>query len=245
MNASSTLAAAPECSASRRKLRPLACRFAALPAVCSKRRRVERDDVRLGLRAATAEQRAQPLGILLGLAAGDDLQRRAFEAGVLRCELELSDMAPFDRRTAARLAVQRDFVEARAVDDQRLLRRPCASSVCAIRRSILGSATPSNWTGGLAGLMHGPSRFMTVRTASCRRTSAGMLHARMVGGREQEAEAGLVEQLPRGRRAAGRCFAPSASSTSAEPQRELTVRLPCLAIGSPRRRRRRPSRSRR
>jgi hypothetical protein len=36
---------------------------------------------------------------------------------------------------------------------------------------------------------------MTVRTCSWRRTSAAWLHAGMIGGREQEAEAGLVEQL--------------------------------------------------
>ena len=38
---------------------------------------------------------------------------------------------------------------------------------------------------------------MTVRTSSWRRTSAGMLHPRVIGGREQEAEAGLVEQSAR------------------------------------------------
>ena len=51
-------------------------------------------------------------------------------------------------------------------------RTPTASSVCAIRRSIFGSATPSNCTGGRAGLMHGPSKFITVRTDNWRRTSA-------------------------------------------------------------------------
>ena len=41
-----------------------------------------------------------------------------------------------------------------------------------MRRNIFGSATPSSWTGGRAGLMHGPKRFMIVRTSGCRRTSA-------------------------------------------------------------------------
>ena len=48
--------------------------------------------------------------------------------------------------------------------------------------------------------MHGPSKFITVRTASWRRTSAACFMPGMVSRREQEAEAGLVEQLPRRRR---------------------------------------------
>ena len=61
----------------------------------------------------------------------------------------------------------------------------------------------------------------------------GMLHARVIGRGEEEAEAGLVEQRPGLCRARCRSSRPTASSTSAEPQRELTLRLPCLAIGRP------------
>jgi hypothetical protein len=54
----------------------------------------------------------------------------------------------------------------------------------------------------------------------------------MVERREQEADAGLVER-PAGPARVTSIRAPSCSSTSAEPQREVTERLPCLATGRP------------
>ena len=68
-----------------------------------------------------------------------------------------------------RLAVQRDLVEAGAVDHQRPLDAE-RGSVCATGSSSRGSATPSSCTGGSAGFTQGPSMFMIVRTFSARRT---------------------------------------------------------------------------
>ena len=151
---------------------PVAQASAALPAVSSKAAVLRIDDVLLGAAAEPAEQGLQPR------AHSPRRRRRSRPCSGARSSpassgvISSSSIAPSDRRMRARRAVKRDFVESRAVDDQRLARRPCAASVCAIRRSILGSATPSSCTGGRAGLMHGPSRFIIVRTWSCRRTSA-------------------------------------------------------------------------
>ena len=60
-----------------------------------------------------------------------------------------------------------------------------------------------------------------------------MLHPGMISGREQEAEADLVEHVDALASGATSIRAPSASSTSADPHCELTLRLPCLATGSP------------
>ena len=77
--------------------------------------------------------------------------------------------------------MQRDFVEPGAVDDQRLARRPSRRASARCCRSIFGSATPSNCTGGRAGLMQGPSKFMTVRT--CRAAGGPAPHASSRDGR--------------------------------------------------------------
>ena len=74
--------------------------------------------------------------------------------------------------------------------------------------------------------------FMIVRTFERAPHRPGMPQPGMVSGREQEAEAGLVQRPPR-RSGATSSLPPSCSSTSAEPQREVTERLPCLATGRP------------
>ena len=182
--------------AHRARARRLRAASAALPAVMQQRGGVEDDDVLL--RRAPPSRRAAP-----SAAPHSRRRRRRSPSSAARAR------APHPRaRSRAPRSRRPDRRSARVSPCSATSSRPepwttsasstpIASSVCAIRRSIFGSATPSSWTGGRAGLMHGPSRFMIVRTSSCRRTSAGMLHPGMVGGREQEAEAGLVEQRAR------------------------------------------------
>ena len=192
----------PRRTARRRAPARAFAQVAALPAVISSAAGVERDDVllRLGCPRPPAARAGAPHSLRRRRRSTTLSGARSSPAssGVM---IDLRRSRRRDRRIAARLAVQRDLVEARAVDDQRLARRPSRRASARSRRSIFGSATPSSCTGGRAGLMHGPSRFITVRTCSWRRTSAACFMPGMVGRREQEAEAGLVEQRPRaGRR---------------------------------------------
>ena len=145
-----------------------------------------------------ASKRSEPRRILLRIAAGHDLQRRAFEAGVLGRDLELLDLAAVRQPQRPRLAVQRDLVEPRAVDHQRFLD--------AHRVERLGDPPKHLRIGNAEQLYRRPRRIDARAKQVHHRADRQlpphqrrMLHARMVGGREQEAEAGLVEQFARRR----------------------------------------------
>ena len=82
------------------------------------------------------------------------------------------------------------------------------------------------------GFVSGPSTLKIVRTPSDAAHRAGVAHRRVMGRREEEAEADLVDAL--GDALGGRSTrTPSASSTSAEPRPSSTARLPCLATPAP------------
>ena len=89
-------------------------------------------------------------------------------SGVITSFVDLSRRQP----DSPRFAVQRHFVEPRAMNHQRLVHSHRIERLGNPPQASSGSATPRSCTGGRAGLMHGPSRFITVRTCSCRRTSA-------------------------------------------------------------------------
>ncbi len=94
------------------------------------------------------------------------------------------------------------------------------------------SATPSSWRRVPAGLVRGPSRLNAVRTPISRRVGAAWRIAGWKFGANRNAK-------PMSRRAdaadaeSWSMRMPSASSTSADPAREVIARLPCFATGTP------------
>ena len=109
---------------------------------------------------------------------------------------------------------------------------PRAAKTPAISSAIRGSATPTAWAIGCAGLAKGPEEVERRRDAELASRgpraaapggSAGRTGSRCRPGRPPAAE-------PRGVRSS---TTPSASSTSAAPQAEDAARLPCLTTLAP------------
>ena len=164
---------------------------------CSRqqRSRVEDDDVFLRLSAAPGEQRLEPRSVLLDIAAGHHLERRSLETGILRHDLELLNLAA-GKPHSARLTVQGHFVEPRTMDHQ--------GFVHANRVERLGDPTKHLRVGDAEQLNRRPGRIDAGAEQVHDRPhlelpphQGSMLHARMIGRREQEAETRLVEQIAR------------------------------------------------
>src|SRR6202165_4182112 len=119
--------------------------------------------------------------------------------------------------------------------------RPCTTSACsapsltsasATTAARSGSATPITWRRTPAGLASGPTRFITDGVPSSRRTAPTCF----IAGWKLGANRNTTRASLRTRAAAGASRTmrmPSASSTSAEPQREVNERLPCLGTTAP------------
>src|SRR5579872_6826663 len=78
------------------------------------RGRIEHDDVLLGTGRLARQHPLQASRVFLNVAAGDDVERRAFEARLFGRDFEFIDLAAKEPHRA-RLAVQRDLVEARTM----------------------------------------------------------------------------------------------------------------------------------
>src|SRR6202165_5197049 len=119
--------------------------------------------------------------------------------------------------------------------------RPCTTSACsapslssasATTAARSGSATQITWRRTPAGLASGPTRFITDGVPSSRRTAPTCF----IAGWKLGANRNTTRASLRTRAAAGASRTmrmPSASSTSAEPQREVNERLPCLGTTAP------------
>jgi hypothetical protein len=107
-----------------------------------------------------------------------------------------------------------------------------AESVRRSARAASGSATPTTWRPREAGLVRGPSTFITVGMASSRRIGATWRMAGWWSGAN-------MKTIPASSSTRASCSGerssrtPSISSTSALPQREVKLRFPCLATITP------------
>ena len=107
------------------------------------------------------------------------------------------------------------------------LRRTSAMGV-----AHLGSNTPISWRAAPAGLASGPSRLKTVRVPSSTRVGPTWRMAPWCRG-------AMRKPIPASHKASrtsamsASMVTPRAASRSAEPEREESARLPCLATGTP------------
>ncbi len=155
---------------------------------------VERHRLILRLRAAPVEQRPQPLGIVARIAALQRVQRHPLEPCLLGRQhdfLQLAARQP-DR---PRLGVQRDLVEPaamhhqRPLDAQRLEHLRDPPQHLGVRHAQQLHRRPRRVHAGAEQVHHRPHAQLPAH-------DRGMLHSRMVGGREEEGEAGLVQHRP-------------------------------------------------
>ena len=119
-----------------------------------------------------------------------------------------------------------------ALDTTNALSVPRARSACPIGSITSACETPITWRVAPAGFVSGPRKLKTVRTASALRTGTTCRIAWWWSGANMKPKPAPSMQSatcsgPRSIRA------PSASSTSAEPQRLVAERLPCLATRQP------------
>ena len=109
---------------------------------------------------------------------------------------------------------------------------PSAASTCAIGSTSSGAYTPTTCRCAPAGFVSGPSTLNTVRTPSSRLTGPAW---RMAGwwawaNMNPNPTSSMQSATSAGARS---MRTPSASSTSADPLRDDTARLPCLATYAP------------
>jgi hypothetical protein len=110
--------------------------------------------------------------------------------------------------------------------------RPEPTAPARAARSARVAARPRAAGAGRAGLVSGPSRLNAVRTPSSRRVGAACFIDGWNVGAKRNAMPASRRQRSTTSGGAATCT-PSASSTSALPQRLDTERLPCLATGTP------------
>ena len=109
---------------------------------------------------------------------------------------------------------------------------PRLRSTSAMGAAHLASNTPITWRLAPAGFESGPSRLKTVRVPSSTRVGPTWRMAPWCRG-------AMRKPIPTSHRAArtsvmsASMATPSAASRSAEPEREESARLPCLATGTP------------
>ena len=92
--------------------------------------------------------------------------------------------------------------------------------------------TPISWRAAPAGLARGPITLKIVRTPSSRRTPASSFIAGWKAGENRKTIPAWSSTRPAPAASRPRCT-PLDSSTSAEPTRDETERLPCLATAAP------------
>src|SRR6516162_9581219 len=109
---------------------------------------------------------------------------------------------------------------------------PSRPSTSAIGRTHSGANTPTSWRGALAGLDSGPSRLKIVRVPSSTRAGATWRVALWWRGAIRKPRP-ISHRQRRTIAKSASILTPSAVSTSADPDREESARLPCLATGTP------------
>ncbi len=191
MNRARTTPAPPERSASRASAAPFDERGRNARRE-EQRGGVEDHDILLLARRRAIEQRLQPPRILGHIAAGDGLERGALQPGVFRHDLQLFDR-PVRQAQRAGLGVERNFVEPRAVDDQRLF-DPHRVERLRDPPKHLRIGDPEQLDGRAGRIDARPQQIHDRPHFELPPDQRGVLHPGVVGGREQEAEAGLVEQ---------------------------------------------------
>ena len=95
-----------------------------------------------------------------------------------------------------------------------------------------GSPTPTSWRRAPAGFVTGPSRLNAVRTPISRRVGPAWRIAGWKAGANRNAKPRLRSAVA-AESASWSIRMPSASSTSADPERDVIARLPCFATGTP------------
>src|SRR4051794_29235661 len=119
-----------------------------------------------------------------------------------------------------------------ALDTTNAFRAPSRASAPAIVSRKFGSDTPMTWRVAPAGLVSGPRKLKIVRTASSFRTGTTKRVAPWWAGANMNPKPACSMQ--RATASGSRSIrTPSASSTSAEPDRPVAERLPCLATAHP------------
>ena len=133
------------------------------------------------------------------------------------------------RTSATRFVADRGQLvqPAGAVDDHRVLGAQPAST-CAIGSTSSGEYTPEQLALRARRVGQRAEHVEDRADAELAADRPDVAHGRVVGRREQEAEADLVDAAATSSGARS-MRTPSASSTSAVPQRDDTARLPCLA----------------
>src|SRR6266436_1521138 len=109
---------------------------------------------------------------------------------------------------------------------------PSSASAAATVSITSAEKTPSTCASAPAGLVSGPRRLKTVRFTICSRAGMAWRAAACAAGANRKPMP--ISRTERPATASGRSmFTPRASRASAEPLRELTERLPCLATRAP------------
>src|SRR3954447_1834200 len=119
-----------------------------------------------------------------------------------------------------------------ALDTTNALRAPRRASAPAIVNRKAGSETPITCREAPAGLVRGPRKLKIVLTASSLRTGTTKRVAPWCAGANMKPKP--ASSMQRATAAGeGSIRTPSASSRSAEPERPVAERLPCLATAQP------------
>ncbi len=118
------------------------------------------------------------------------------------------------------------------LDTTKPLRHPRAASAEATVSSLVPSETPITWRVAPAGLVNGPRKLNSVRTASSLRTGTTCLMAAWCSGANMKPKpiSSMHSAIAAG--SSSSC-APSASSRSADPDWPVLERPPCLATAQP------------
>src|SRR4051794_31290854 len=119
-----------------------------------------------------------------------------------------------------------------ALDTTNAFRAPSRASAPAIVSRKFGSDTPITWRVAPAGFVSGPRKLKIVRTASSLRTGTTKRVAPWWAGANMKPKP--TSAMQRATASGLRSIrTPRASSTSAEPERPVAERLPCLATAQP------------
>ena len=110
---------------------------------------------------------------------------------------------------------------------------PSRRRTSASRGAAAGSPTPTTWRRDAGRVRQRAEQVERRPDADLAAGRAGVRHRRMEARGEQEGEAVGRAGPRRPTSASWSIRMPSASSTSAEPEREVIARLPCLATGHP------------
>src|SRR6185503_11835492 len=177
------------------------------------------------------EHGADDRSIGRGVAAAQILRRSRPGAELARVDRGHADL-PAPHLGHQVLAGRRQLVQPPAPWATSACSVPSAASTCAIGSTSSGAYTPTTCRCAPAGFVSGPSTLNTVRTPSSRLTGPAW---RMAGwwawaNMNPNPTSSMQSATSAGARS---IRTPSASSTSADPLRDDTARLPCLATYAP------------